>query len=271
MNGSGEPSTVNFLRNTLGVLRTCDTIRNANCPSGSALDSTFCLPLSPVAGAPFTTAGPLNARGNGCPDLQSFDLLAVNASPSPATGQLYYVKNGTARGYASIIRHNVLNQEFRTVLDGVPVGMLRTPSGDPHLPASCMNTNASLDRTSDILAWFGSPSVCTYPPSNAVPFEPPATPSPTPSHLGLIRPNPMTTSASVAFRSATAGGRVRLDIIDVTGRHVRTLLDEPRPEGAQDVTWDGRDDKGHRVAAGLYFVRMSAERYVGTTKILVMR
>lgn len=51
----GWPFTVNFLNYTLGVRYACDTIRLANCPTGTLLDSTFCLPL--VAGGPSRVRG----------------------------------------------------------------------------------------------------------------------------------------------------------------------------------------------------------------------
>ena len=49
-----------FLANVCGVRFGCDTIRLASCPAGSVLDSTYCLPLAPVAGAAFTTGVPLS-------------------------------------------------------------------------------------------------------------------------------------------------------------------------------------------------------------------
>lgn len=77
---------------------------------------------------------------------------------------------------------------------------------------------------------------------------------------------PATPSApSVVYASTTAGarirfaqpaaGRVSFRIFDVRGRLVRTLLDESRPAGESTIAWDGADDSGARVAAGMYFYR----------------
>jgi hypothetical protein len=49
-------------------------------------------------------------------------------------------------------------------------------------------------------------------------------------------------------------GRLRIRIHDVGGRLVRQLLDEARPRGRFEASWDGRSDGGARVAGGLYFV-----------------
>jgi hypothetical protein len=65
------------------------------------------------------------------------------------------------------------------------------------------------------------------------------------------QPNPFTADTRVSF-ALPASGSVVVKIVDVTGRTVRTLLDGARPEGAHHVRWDGRDDAGQSVAAGIY-------------------
>jgi YVTN family beta-propeller protein len=51
---------------------------------------------------------------------------------------------------------------------------------------------------------------------------------------------------------------VRLDVYDAVGRRVATLVDGPRSAGEGTATWDGHDDAGRPVGAGLYFYRLSA-------------
>jgi hypothetical protein len=61
--------------------------------------------------------------------------------------------------------------------------------------------------------------------------------------------------------SAPPGRAVRLELIDVRGRRVRTLV-AGRPVGAggrERATWDGVDDAGRRVAPGLYFAALTLE------------
>jgi hypothetical protein len=69
------------------------------------------------------------------------------------------------------------------------------------------------------------------------------------------RPNP--------FRSATAlsiylpgDTRVLLTVHDALGRRVRTLVEELRPAGSSEATWDGRNNSGIPVADGIYFLRL---------------
>src|SRR5512140_3871818 len=178
MNGSGEPSTVSFMKNICGVLRTCNTLRDINCPSGSTLDSTYCLPTSAVAGSEFATTVSTNVRGNGCPDLESFDVINKNSSVVTAKGQLNYVKNGANVGFASVTNHNTIDVDYKTVIDGFAVGRARTTPADVHIPVLCTVTGASLTRADNILDWFAtSPINCKIPTTiNGV--DDPITPKP---------------------------------------------------------------------------------------------
>jgi hypothetical protein len=270
MHVSGEPSTINFLRNVLGALRTCDTIRDANCPSGSALDSTFCLPLSAVAGSEFATAFPVRARGNGCPTLRAYDLINRNSSVATSKGQLNYVKNGINRGFASVTNFNTLDVNYKTVLDAVEVGRLRSNNG--YFNFGCNTTTASIDRTDDVLDWFGSPANCKLPaglldvPGEGVPKPPEYRHA-----LGNAYPNPMNPTTRIQFTNGTANGRVTLSIYDVTGRLVKTLVNGNLTAGVHEVVWDGTSDAGRPASNGMYFYRMSSPGFESSRKLVVMK
>lgn len=64
---------------------------------------------------------------------------------------------------------------------------------------------------------------------------------------------------------------VRLEIHDAGGRLVRALLDGPQPAGEYRVSFDGTDAGGRRLAAGLYFVRVSRGAMQSTRRVAVMR
>jgi hypothetical protein len=71
-------------------------------------------------------------------------------------------------------------------------------------------------------------------------------------------PNPFNPSTSLAYRIGGSGdARVRLRILDVQGRALRTLVDE-RQGADRDytITWDGRDDAGLALASGSYLVEL---------------
>ncbi|MGQ0722660.1 MAG: FG-GAP-like repeat-containing protein [Candidatus Eiseniibacteriota bacterium] len=57
-----------------------------------------------------------------------------------------------------------------------------------------------------------------------------------------------------------------LTVVDVTGRHVRTLIDEDLGPGRYRSDWDGRDLRGKLVAPGVYFVRLETDSFLATRR-----
>lgn len=83
-------------------------------------------------------------------------------------------------------------------------------------------------------------------------------------------PNPFGEMTSVRWELSSAA-RVRVDVFDVRGRRVTTLLDAARPAGAGEVGWTGRDDRGQAVAGGVYFVRVRAMGEAHTRRVVRIR
>lgn len=77
------------------------------------------------------------------------------------------------------------------------------------------------------------------------------------TRLDVPRPNPFRARTDVRWTVARAG-RVVVEVLDVQGRRVRTLLDEVRPAGEGRASWDGTDVRGAAAPNGIYFVRMRA-------------
>jgi len=86
-----------------------------------------------------------------------------------------------------------------------------------------------------------------------------------PSH-----PNPLRSSAVISYALPKAGP-VRLDVYDVRGRHVRTLVDEVRPAGRSNVVWNGHTDGGAILPNGVYFYRLVTTEGVESRKLVLMR
>lgn len=68
-------------------------------------------------------------------------------------------------------------------------------------------------------------------------------------------PNPFRGRAAIRFRAPEAG-RVRLEVFDLTGRRVRTLLDREIEAGWKEVWWAGLDDANAALPSGMYLVRL---------------
>jgi len=84
-------------------------------------------------------------------------------------------------------------------------------------------------------------------------------------------PNPFRASTRLSFE-IPAAGPAELAVFDVSGRRVATLLHGDRvAAGLHRVTWDGRDERGSRVAAGVYFAKLVTSAGSETRKVALLR
>jgi hypothetical protein len=70
-------------------------------------------------------------------------------------------------------------------------------------------------------------------------------------------PNPAGGSARLGFTLPYAM-HARLFVVDLAGHVVRALLDAERPAGGQELAWDGRNARGQKATAGVYFAVLEA-------------
>ncbi|MEO5617443.1 MAG: S8 family serine peptidase [Candidatus Eisenbacteria bacterium] len=73
--------------------------------------------------------------------------------------------------------------------------------------------------------------------------------------LGQNTPNPSAGPTTIAF-GLPRGGTIELDVFDTQGRLVKRLAEGAFPAGVHQARWDGRDQSGSRLGAGLYFYRL---------------
>ncbi|MGB2957761.1 MAG: T9SS type A sorting domain-containing protein, partial [Bacteroidota bacterium] len=69
-------------------------------------------------------------------------------------------------------------------------------------------------------------------------------------------PNPFNPSTTISFY-IPEDSRVRVEIYDILGRSVSTLLDDDLQAGVNSVRWDGTDSNGRHVGSGQYIYRIS--------------
>ncbi len=69
-------------------------------------------------------------------------------------------------------------------------------------------------------------------------------------------PNPFNPRTTIHFVVGQEGP-VKVRVFDVSGRLVRTLVDETMNAGAKAIDWDGTDDSGRQVSSGTYLMRLS--------------
>jgi len=131
-----------------------------------------------------------------------------------------------------------------------PWSELRYPIGHPY-------AGESLDLAFDIQMWYGT----DVPDGDAQ------------ERHGLRQnvPNPFNPETTIRYEVPAGGGHVEVQIVDVSGRLVRTLVDGSQTEGPKSIDWDGRDDAGRQVATGVYFYRLVAPGIEESKKMLLLK
>jgi predicted phosphodiesterase len=85
-------------------------------------------------------------------------------------------------------------------------------------------------------------------------------------------PNPFNASTNISFTMlGDRSQRVTLQVYNVRGQQVSTLLDQRLPPGRHTVRWDGCDRSGRRLASGLYLCRLRAGQRAKTVKSMLLR
>ena len=84
-------------------------------------------------------------------------------------------------------------------------------------------------------------------------------------------PNPFVGDTMIRYDIGSVTGPVMLDVVDVGGRLVRSLASKPLSIGRYELTWDGTDESGRRVASGVYFCRLRAGAVSETNSIVLIR
>ena len=196
-------------------------------------------------------------------------LARQPVSANVTQGQALFFSTQPASGYSN------LTYQWRK--DDVPLNDGTTPQGSSLrgtttanlyvsniVPADsgsydCVVTNACGSITTT-LATLGVTA------TTAVPF------AGGPSDLGLtVHPNPARGSAEIDFHIPPATD-AEADIYDSAGRRVRRLLaGTSLSAGEKSIHWDGKDDDGREVGAGVYYARVAAGGAVAVRKTAIVR
>jgi fibronectin type 3 domain-containing protein len=93
---------------------------------------------------------------------------------------------------------------------------------------------------------------------------------PTVFSLDQNYPNPFNPTTTIRFGLPQAAS-VKIVIYNVLGEPVRTLTENAYAAGYHHVVWDGRNDRGQIVSAGMYLYRIDAGSFVKTNKMLMIK
>jgi uncharacterized repeat protein (TIGR01451 family) len=227
-------------------------------PAAASVDAVaLTVPAIPNVGGTFTVA----VRGAGKGDLQALSLgleydhavvemtgaeagplLSAQTAPamvlSPKAGKVDIALLGKGAGITG--EGELVKVSFRVLA-----------AGDPHLRlASVDGRDAQNEKV--VLGVTTVPAL------------------PTVTQLAPAQPNPFSQTATLRFSLAQAGP-ADLVIYSVSGRQVRVLSHGVREPGEYSVEWDGRDDGGSAVAAGVYYVRLTTAQGRFTRPAIYLR
>lgn len=93
-----------------------------------------------------------------------------------------------------------------------------------------------------------------------------------PAEAGVsgARPNPFNQTTTISYQTTTSGP-VSLKVYNVYGQLVRTLESGQKPAGYHRARWDGRNDRGEAVSAGVYLVRLEGQGLLRSARVAVVR
>ncbi|MFH1686331.1 MAG: cohesin domain-containing protein [bacterium] len=94
-------------------------------------------------------------------------------------------------------------------------------------------------------------------------------------NLSQNYPNPFNPTTTIEFTLGAPGGsgayEAQLDIFNILGQNVKTLLNGNLPAGNHQVIWDGSDHSGKRVASGIYLYKLQVGQESQTKKMVLLK
>jgi hypothetical protein len=83
-------------------------------------------------------------------------------------------------------------------------------------------------------------------------------------------PNPFNPSTTIQFEIAEAR-EVALEIYNIKGQKVKTLVNENLQAGKHEIVWNGKDEKNQSVASGIYHYKLRTGKYIAHRKMILMK
>ena len=83
-------------------------------------------------------------------------------------------------------------------------------------------------------------------------------------------PNPFNPTTRINY-DVPEDGNIQLIIYDLMGRKVTTLLNQSQAAGYHHALWDGKNNQGRNISAGMYFFQLRGKNYTKTIKMLLLK
>jgi hypothetical protein len=239
----------------------CATPHGVYCTANA--DYTYCLPMNGLGGGRITCL-PLGdpeayvLRGNCCPRK----VMELVPSSHPGCNAVAEVEYDSQLPVAVAAVSNAVSvvggPNYKTFLEGYDFCLIR--DDDAMGVPDCSSDTFIGDWIRCVLSWTSSIHV----------GERSSAPAPLRTLLHQAFPNPTNPAATIRFSVGTAG-MVTLKVFDVSGRIIRTLKDGRMDAGDYSVSWDGKNERGERVASGVFFYQLEAPGYKSAKKIVILQ
>ncbi len=89
-------------------------------------------------------------------------------------------------------------------------------------------------------------------------------------HLEDNYPNPFNPETTISFYIPTSGN-LSLDIFNLRGQKIKSLVNEHKNAGQHKIVWDGRDDNNKRLASGIYLYKLKSGNYTRSKKMILLK
>jgi hypothetical protein len=270
-----------FLQTYGGASLVCNAYHDLNCPPGEPPqnnDTQHCVRLIPAGGS--GAPDNLDLWGNGG---AAFNVLAPSGT---GVGSMLYRKIDTVSPvdvpFAQILNDGVPGN-YGLVLDAFSAHHLTLRDEDAQGPDSeCPNDYVSIvaanaQEVGSSIGWMlhlpdpRALGLCSDPCADIASDlpEPPA-PATGVFSLDQNRPNPFSRNTAIRF-SLGQSGQAEVAIFDAGGRRVRTLVRQVMAAGPHEIVWDGKDDLGRSLSAGIYWSQLRFPDYRSSRKILLLQ
>ena len=83
-------------------------------------------------------------------------------------------------------------------------------------------------------------------------------------------PNPFNPETTISF-SISVASNLRVDIYNIKGQKIKTLINEPKQSGTHTITWDGSDENGKSAGSGIYFYQLTTNNFSQAKKMVLMK
>jgi hypothetical protein len=203
----------------------------------------------------------------GCPNIRAYDV--ANAGGTAVITHKYKSGAATSSGGAIIMNKNTTNHS-NTIWLGFPWFDIRPKNGEPPYSPPPPTTDEEERLLGKILICTIGINCIRTPTVTGTGDDDLDGTLPKVSALYQNVPNPFNPTTKIKFDMGR-DGHVKLQIFDVAGHLVKTVVNGSMSRGRHEAIWTGLDETGTRVASGVYFYQLVTDDLTSTKKMVVLK